>query len=280
MNQPLFSIIVVALNPGDKLLNTVKSIEEQTLRDYEVIIKDGGSGDGSFEALEAYLQDKTELAGCTRLYREPDKSIYDAMNQAIRYAKGEFYLFLNCGDNFHADTVLAELGKVIEEDRKAGEGHKIYYGNIRDILQESVVYANPHINAFACYRNIPCHQACFYEKSLFLERGYRTKYKVRGDYEHFLWCFFEKKASPRYVPIIVADYEGGGFSETKENLKRSGREHREITALYMSRGQIIFYKLLLGLSLAPLRTRLSHNKHFAGLYNGLKGLLYRKNKKE
>lgn len=280
MKQPLFSIIVVSLNPGDKLLNTMKSIAGQTCRDYEVVIKDGGSKDGSVEVLETYLQEETEFAGHVNLYREPDKSIYDAMNQAVHYVKAEFYLFLNCGDNFHDRTVLAELKKAIEEDRKAGKRHKIYYGNIRDMLQDSVVFSNPHINAFACYRNIPCHQACFYENSLFLERGYRTKYKVRGDYEHFLWCFFEKKASPRYVPVIVADYEGGGFSETKENLKRSKREHREITALYMGRGQILFYKLLLCLSLAPLRTWLAHSKNFSGIYNGLKGLLYRKNKKE
>ena len=280
MKQPLFSIVVVALNPGDKLLNTVKSIAEQTCRDYEIIIKDGGSGDGSFEALEAYLQKETEFAARVRLYREPDKSIYDAMNQAVRYAKGEFYLFLNCGDNFHDSAVLAGLKKAIEEDGKAGERHEIYYGNIWDMLQDSAVFSNPHINAFACYRNIPCHQACFYAKSLFSERGYRTKYKVRGDYEHFLWCFFEKKASPRYVPLIIADYEGGGFSETKENIKRSKREHKEITALYMNRGQILYYQLLLCLSLAPLRTWLAHSKHFAGFYNKLKGLLYRKNKKD
>lgn len=280
MKQPLFSIIVVALNPGNKLLNTVKSIVKQTCQDYEVIIKDGGSKDGSFEDLEAYLQEETEFAGRVNLYREPDKSIYDAMNQAVRHAKGEFYLFLNCGDDFHDNTVLAEMKSAIEEDLKGGKQHKIYYGNIWDMLQNTLVASNPNINAFACYRNIPCHQACFYDRSLFVERGYRTKYKVRGDYEHFLWCFFEKKASPRYVPLVIADYEGGGFSETKENLKRSGREHREITALYMSRGQRFFYRMILCLSLAPLRTKLAHSKHFAGFYNGLKGLLYRKNKKD
>lgn len=280
MKQPFFSIIVVSLNPGEKLLDTVKSIEEQTCPDYEVVVKDGGSGDGSWEALEEYLQEKTEFAGRTRLYREPDKSIYDAMNQALHYAKGEYYLFLNCGDHFHDNAVLAELETAIEEDLKGGKRHKIYYGNIWDMLQNTLVASNPQIDAFACYRNIPCHQACFYDRSLFLERGYRTKYKVRGDYEHFLWCFFEKKASPRYVPLIIADYEGGGFSETKENLKRSKKEHKEITALYMSSGQRFFYQMLLSLSLAPLRTKLAHSKYFAGFYNGFKGLLYRKNKKD
>lgn len=278
MKRPFFSILVVALNPGEKLLFTMRSIAAQTCTDYEVIIKDGGSKDGSGEKLKEYLQRHPETEQRVRCYTGSDSGIYDAMNQAASYAEGEFFCFLNCGDGFHDGNVLEMCRKAVEEDRSAGLEHKIYYGNIQDMLQHTEVASNPHMDAFACYRNVPCHQACFYEASLFAERGYKTQYKVRGDYEHFLWCFFKKQASPRYIPMVVADYEGGGFSETKENLRRSKDEHREITAMYMSSGQRLKYRLMLMLSLAPLRTRMAHSKYFSGFYNRIKMRLYGKKK--
>ncbi|MGN1148052.1 MAG: glycosyltransferase [Lachnospiraceae bacterium] len=270
----VFSIIVVALNAGDKLLETLGSIEKQTCKDVEVIIKDGGSKDGSQQKLQEYLADHPAFASHIAIHETPDKSIYDGMNQAVSYASGEYLYFLNCGDSFYHEDVLTEVEKAIRGDRQKGESHKIYYGNIYDMLQETVVASNPHMDAFACYRNVPCHQACFYHASLFEKRGYKTEYKVRGDYEHFLWCFFEEKAEPAYVPVVIANYEGGGYSETKENLRRSKREHKEITALYMSGRQRFYYKSLLLLTLAPLRTWMSHNSAFSGLYNRIKQMVY------
>lgn len=276
MKETLFSIIVVSLNPGEKLLETLRSVESQTCEEYEIVIKDGGSKDGSLAALQECVLQNPEFGEHVNLYETPDKSIYDGMNQAVRYANGEYLYFLNCGDTFHGADVLKAVKEAIVLAKKEGRQHKIFYGNIYDMLQDTVVSSNPKMNAFACYRNVPCHQACFYHASLFAERGYKTQYKVRGDYEHFLWCFFEKQAQPKYVPAVVADYEGGGFSETKENIKRSKAEHQEITALYMSAGQRFLYKFLMVVTLAPVRTWMSHNPIFSKLYNKLKKLIYRK----
>ena len=75
-----------------------------------------------------------------------------------------------------------------------------------------MIYSAPEVNDFTCYRNVPCHQVCFYDVRLFAERGYDVKYRVRADYEHFLYCIYDRKAEAVYVEMIVADYEGGGFS--------------------------------------------------------------------
>lgn len=259
----LFSIIVVCLNPGEKLRETVDSILVQTEKDVEIIIKDGNSMDGAVEALE-----KRENI---RIIRQADKGIYDAMNQAAAQAKGEILFFLNCGDKFHDETVLENVRKSVN-----GSDSKIFYGNIFSVLTGSLVPSNPHMDAFGCYRNVPCHQACFYRKELFEERGYLLQYKVRADYEHFLWSFFEKKAEPVYMPIVIADYEGGGFSETKENRRVSAAEHKEITAKYMSKGQLFKYKMILAVTLAPVRSRMAESERFSKLYNGMKKVLYRK----
>lgn len=275
MRETMFSILVVSLNAGEKLVETVRSIFEQEYTGYEVVVKDGGSKDDSLETLEAYLEqcDEAERARI-RIIREPDKSIYEGMNQATTYAEGKYYYFLNCGDVFENNTALQKVAEEIEKDAKESRKHLIYYGNIFDALRQQVVSSNPKIDDFACYRNVPCHQACIYHYSLFEERGYEPKYRVRGDYEHFLWCYFEKKAGPKYVDVVMASYEGGGFSETKENRERSAREHKEITQKYMSKGQLFKYRAILLVTLAPLRTKMAESKRFAGLYQKLKKILY------
>ena len=274
MRTPMFSILMVSLNPGGKLVETMESVVRQSYRDYEVIVKHGGSGDGSLEALRAYL----ERQGCrdrVRILEQPDTGIYEGMNQATRAARGEYLYFLNCGDSFASDQALA---RAAAEIRSAGRElcSRIFYGDIYDALRGQVVASNPHMDDFACYRNVPCHQACIYHHSLFEERGYEPGYRVRADYEHFLWCYFRRDARPRYIPVTLASYEGGGFSETPENRRRSAREHREITALYMSRGQRLKYRLILLATLAPLRTKMAESPVWSGFYNRCKKLLYRR----
>ena len=280
-NRPLFSIIVVTLNPGDKLQKTIESIRAQVCRDYQVVVKDGGSKDDSVDELKK-MRD-AGLDGADRdfwdrveIFEEPDKSIYEGMNQATKYAKGRYFYFLNCGDYFYDEKVLDRLKQEISRSEQAWESAvpKIFYGDIYDALRDVRVASNPRIDGFGCYRNVPCHQACIYDAVLFQERGYEPKYRVRGDYEHFLWCFYVKKASTVYLPVVIASYEGGGFSETKENRKRSAGEHKEITAKYMTAGELFRYRGILLLTLSPLRTKMAESPVMSGLYNRVKGLLY------
>lgn len=267
--QPLFSIIVVSLNPGEKLKNTLESIISQSCRDYEIIVKDGLSQDNSME--EARKLEGS--SACVRFLEKKDGGIYDAMNQAVQEAKGSYVYFLNCGDFFYHKEVLQEVSDFI---RKNPSGKGIYYGNIFERLTGQVVFSNPRMDAFGCYRNVPCHQACFYARELLTSHPFRTAYRVRADYEHFLWCFFQAEAACFYQEILITDYEGGGFSETGENKRLSAKEHKEIVRKYMSRGQILRYRMTLWITLAPLRTRLAENEKTAGVYNKIKKMLYQK----
>ncbi len=274
MRTPMFSILVVSLNPGGKLVETIRSVTEQTYKDYEVVVKDGGSRDGSLDMLKEFL--RAESAGeRVRILEQADSGIYDGMNQATRAAKGEYLYFLNCGDLFASEDALAQAAGEIEDVLRRGDTPGIFYGDILDALRGQVVASNPRMDNFACYRNVPCHQACIYHYSLFAERGYDPAYRVRADYEHFLWSCFRRDARPRYIPVTLASYEGGGFSETPENRRRSAREHREITALYMSRGERLKYRALLMATLAPLRTRMAESPFWSEFYNKCKKKLYR-----
>mgnify|MGYP000776563031 FL=1 len=126
-----FSIIVVCLNPGTKLNQTLDSILAQTCPDFEVIVKDGGSRDGSIESM------RTD--GRIHLYQEPDHSIYEAMNQAVSHVTGDYILFLNCGDLFYDKEVLAHTAQFMEQHPMKLQG--IYYFPKRDVSIESCSFS-------------------------------------------------------------------------------------------------------------------------------------------
>ncbi|MBQ5849886.1 MAG: glycosyltransferase [Lachnospiraceae bacterium] len=274
-NNVFYSIIVVCLNAGDRLAKTVESILAQKYENYEIVIKDGGSKDGSVQKIKDKYENE-DIYKHIKIYEQKDSSIYDAMNQAVRLANGDYCIFLNAGDDFYDETVLGKIADGIKNESYPD----IVYGNLYHKALDTVIYSSPEINDFACYRNVPCHQTCFYKRNMFDERGYNPEYNVRADYEHFLWCYFAKKARIVYIPEIVSSYEGGGYSETKENLKLSARQHREIVVKYMGKRKADKYRMIMLLTLAPLRSFMANNKHMSGIYNSFKTLIYKlKNKK-
>lgn len=259
-----YSIIVVCLNSGNRLKDTVESILAQTYSNYEIVVKDGGSHDGSTEFIKASLDERI------RYISKEDSGIYDAMNQAIEVACGDYYIFLNTGDLFYDEQVLEKITHGIL-DKKCPD---IVYGNMYHKAMDTVIFASPSIDDFTCYRNVPCHQTCFYSKKMFEERGYNPKYNVRADYEHFLWCYYEAKARIVYIPEVVAIYEGGGYSETKENKRLSAKQHREIVVRYMGKKKADKYQLVMWLTLAPLRTLIAQSSMLSGVYNAVKRAVY------
>ena len=266
----MYSIIVVCLNAGQRLYETLNSILQQSYKNFEVVIKDGGSSDGSVERLADVCQDER-----VHVYTKKDNGIYDAMNQAVKLAKGAYFLFLNSGDSFYDEEVLDKITHEISAFERKNKKLDVIYGNLYHKALNTVIYAAPEINDFTCYRNVPCHQTCFYQRALFDQRGYDTKYNVRADYEHFLWCYYERKAVIAYVPVVIAAYEGGGYSETKENRKRSKNQHREIVVRYMGRKKADRYRLVMLLTLAPFRSAIADSRHLSAVYNSMKTTVYK-----
>lgn len=282
MAHLFFSIVVVSLNPGDKLFSTLQSLLDQDYGNFEIIIKDGGSTDGSVQRLFGEgTERKIPADSRIRFFQEPDSGIYDGMNQAVQKVQGQYVLFLNCGDRFFNRSVLSDAASFIEkqESTEVVRGRSyIFYGDQFNQQQNSPVHSAPVMNDFTCYRNVPCHQVCFYDAQLFAQRGYDTDYRVRADYEHFLYCIYDKNARAVYMPVTVAFYEGGGFSETKENRKRSALEHKVITRYYQGWGKSTWFAFLMLVSLAPLRTWIAENPALAGFYNKVKSAVYGRRK--
>ncbi len=258
-----FSIVTVCLNPGEALKYTLESIEKQTYKDFEVIIKDGGSTDGSLNAIPV---DERFV-----LHNDPDKSIYDAMNIAIEKTSGDFLIFMNCGDRFHSDDVLERVAGEIERHGKSDKP-LLVYGDMFSLMSENVVKAPSDITEKVCFNGIPCHQAMFYQKACFDKKNFDIKYKIRADYDHFLYLFFNDEAEFAYMDMPICDYEGGGFSESRKNKKRNKEEHNEIVEKYISKGHLIKYRARLILTFQPLREKMAKSKSLGPAYEKLRRL--------
>ena len=260
MESVQFSIIVVSFNPGDKLKKTIDSVLCQTYQNFEIIVKDGNSTDHSLESLPT--DDRIKVI------RGSDDGIYDAMNRAIKEATGKWLLFLNCGDYLYQEDVLEQIAVQLQ-------GKGIFYGHTFNRKLDAEVTMNRKLSAFSCYRHVPCHQACVYSRDLFEKRNYNLKYRIRADYEHFLWSYFEEKCEVHLLDFIIASYEGAGFSELQENMERDRVEHQEITLKYMGYPRVLFYRIILALSLVRVRRYLGNHPAFATGYNKLKKILYK-----
>ena len=104
-----YSIITINYNNRDGLEMTINSVLEQTYKDFEYIIIDGGSTDGSLEVI------KKHAAQIDYWVSEPDNGIYNAMNKGIRKATGDYLNFMNSGDTYHTSSVLGDIANLDSE---------------------------------------------------------------------------------------------------------------------------------------------------------------------
>ena len=116
--NPLFSIITITFNAEQVLPPTLESVKRQSFTNFEHLVVDGASTDGTVKIAE-----RSGIKGIS-VVSESDRGLYDAMNKGIRRAKGEYLIFLNAGDAFHAPSSLQEIADAIEQ----GAQPDIVYG--------------------------------------------------------------------------------------------------------------------------------------------------------
>lgn len=259
-----FSVITVTYNAGDKLVSTIKNILKQSYEDIEVIVKDGGSKDGSLSKVKALASDKVFI------YEEPDKGIYDAMNQAVKKATGDYVIFVNAGDEFYSENILERVAA-----HKLPTKNTIAYGDTYFALSATVSKAAPVITGSVCYRNIPCHQAILYSRDTLLERGFDISYRIRADFEHFAYSYFTAKRNFIYLGFPICYYEGGGYSEKKSNRSKDRLEYKRAVKANIPLAKRFFYRLTLILTFHKLRGALARNPKTAGAYQSVKNCFYK-----
>lgn len=245
MSEPFFSVIVVSLNAGNLIGLTVRSALSQTCDDYEIIVKDGKSTDDTL----AHIPQDNRI----KIYSEADKSLYDAMNQAISYSSGRYLIFMNCGDTFASDTVMDDVRKAVKDG-----DYGMIYG---DYQRDGVVKKQPEtLTRFNMYRTILCHQSVFFNGRILRDKKkYDTRYKILADYD--LEQDMAKTSDHIHVDTVVCNFLGGGLSETKEGLKQKNKDRKDIIASHYSVPQRMRYCVLWHLTFPLIRRKLSESKN-------------------
>jgi len=213
------SIITINLNNVNGLKKTIDSVIEQDFDDYEYLIFDGGSTDGSKELILSYGQ-------YLNYWRSnKDNGIFNAMNEGVAAAKGEYLLFLNSGDFLIERNVLSKAFKLnFEEDIVVGncviskDGKKVFE-----------VVPPDEISLSAFFRKTIPHQASFIKANLFKEAGcYSEEYSIHADYEFFLRALIVNNCGYRHINITITDYNLEGISSSPKNTSISSAEYQEI----------------------------------------------------
>jgi glycosyltransferase involved in cell wall biosynthesis len=207
-NKPLISIITINYNDQIGLERTFSSVINQTYQEFEYIVIDGGSTDGSKNIIEKY-QDKINY-----WISEPDKGVYNAMNKGILKANGEYLLFLNSGDEFYNLDVLKANVKFIHT-------YDLVYFNINVIgEQDDYIKKYPEKISFSyMYHDTLPHPATFIKKNLFNVIGlYDENLKIVSDWKFFILALVKYNATYNYNNTVLTKFYFDGISSRKENL--------------------------------------------------------------
>lgn len=213
MRQPTLSIITINLNNREGLHRTITSVIEQTFSNFEWIVIDGGSTDGSLELIEQCAEHFSYYVS------EPDLGIYNAMNKGIAHANGKWLQFLNSGDALYEKSTLA---KVFESEHKDAD---IVYG---DCYLEyghygKMKYHPDDLSLSFFFQSTINHQCTFYRQELFRTYRYTEQYTIISDwiaYFHFVFdgCKFH------HVKIPIARFDTNGISNSHTDKRENERK--------------------------------------------------------
>ena len=212
------SIITVCFNAYEDLKKTMDSILLIDYIDFEYIIIDGGSLDGTKELLDKYSHYFQEKQIKFQYISEKDKGTYDAMNKGVLISKGDWINFMNAGDSFYSSNILSELfSQTI--DKKVGVlyGDTFqYYDFGSGIAQEKDYLKDSKTMPF-------CHQSSFVKKELLLKYPFDLSYRIIADH-NFFHQLRTANIKFQYIPIVISRYNGQyGLSATHPLLLHKER---------------------------------------------------------
>lgn len=186
------SIITVNFNNINGLRRTIESVKQQSFRDFEWIVIDGGSTDGSKELIEENENLFSYWQSC------PDNGVFPAMNIGVTKASGEWLQFLNSGDSLYTPTTLA---KVFSKDHSSD----VLYGDAQHFDHTgSWTRSFPDKLGLAFFwNNTLNHQSTFFRRDLFLERPYDESYTTISDYVYYVDLIFRNKVFEHLRQVIT-----------------------------------------------------------------------------
>lgn len=212
------TIITINYNNLDGLTRTIESVVDQTWQDFEYIVIDGGSTDGSAKYIESQA-DKIDY-----WVSEPDSGIYNAMNKGIEKASGEYLFFLNSGDHFFSNTILKDNHSKIDI-------YDVIYFNIvlKDGKKSRILSYPEKLNFAHFYAETLCHQSTLIKKELFKKIGlYDETFQFVSDWKFFIIALFQFNCSYIKINQKLSVFYLDGISSDPENDELLYQERQKV----------------------------------------------------
>lgn len=218
------TIITINRNNAAGLEKTMLSVASQTCKDFEYVVIDGASTDGSVEVIKKYESQFAHL----KWISEPDKGIYNAMNKGIRMASGDYVQILNSGDCLASDDVTERMLTALE----AKGNPSILYGNMIKCFPDGrritdKCFAGQEITMLGMFTGTLNHDPVYIRRDLFEKYGYYDEsLKICSDWKWYLQAIVLGKERPQYVDMDVTLFDMNGISEN-ESWKEKIRMERQ-----------------------------------------------------
>jgi len=202
VKSPSITIVTVTYNANNSIQECVNSVIVQKSPNIQHIIIDGASTDGTVDI----LKEQYHKGNIVFFLSEPDTGIFNAMNKALKYAKGDFIYFLGADD-----FLYPEFSEFVS---KAKDTDTIYYGQC---LWGDMVLGG-EFTPKRLTRECICHHSILYPKKVFEKYTYNEKYKIGADHLLNIKCWNDKSFKKEYHPILIANFGKGGASEVQCDL--------------------------------------------------------------
>ena len=233
MSAPLFTIITPTFNAAATIGRTLASVDSQSFTDYEHLIVDGNSKDGTLATSEKFSNDRRTIIS------EPDAGLYDAMNKGMARTKGQYLIFLNAGDCFHSNDTLSIIAKAIKDNAMPG----IVYGQTLLVDNDGNTVGPRHLTApdqltLASFANgmLVCHQAFVALRKIC--GGYDLRYRFSADYDWCIRCLQHSRLNVGLTDTVFINYLNEGL--TTKNHRKSLMERFKIMCYYYGTLPTIF----------------------------------------
>ncbi len=228
------SVITINFNNVVGLKTTFESVINQNFTEFEYLLIDGDSTDGSKE----FLEENSEKIDFW--VSEKDQGVYDAMNKGILNSNGDFLIFLNSGDFFSGTDSISKM--IVNS-----QGEDLVYGNI--LVQESgkswiKKYPNRLNFRYFYFESLP-HPACLISRRLFEQHGlYDTTLKIASDWKFFLLAVARNNCTYKYVDEAISTFSLDGLSSNKDNRLLLANERKSVMKKYFYFYYLAYYLYL------------------------------------
>lgn len=209
--MPKISIITPTYNSENTLHGTVEALLRQTFSDFEYIIIDGVSKDGTLDKIRSYIPRFEEKGVTVRIVSEPDKGVYDAMNKGISLAQGELVGITNSDDWYEDNALEAMWSKYT--DAKTDRANTMLYGIERVWKDDKIFNVQRRGAAFISESVLP-HSTFFVAKAVYEKHGaFDLSIRVLADYDFICRCVSQGVILGE-VDVVISNFRLGGISSS------------------------------------------------------------------